>query len=460
MPNLSRSARALIGTLLLLAALPAAATAQAPNARLRLDSLFDILETNQRVMGTVSIRRGDRVLYQRSLGYRDSAATGWVRADSATMYRVGSITKPFTAVMVYQLIDERRLTLDTKLSRFFPQLPHADSITIRDLLGHTSGLPDFTQGMDVRRSLTRDSILTRIATMPAPFRAGTRRRYNNSNYVLLGYIVESVTSSSYAVQLERRIARRAGLKRTRFGGAVDPARNESRAYYFGDNQWQRQADDAIDNADGAGAIVSTTSDLTRFLAAIFAGRLISPSSRHELTHGFVEETRTNGKGLGPFTIPGTTKSGHSHDGSIGAHTALMGYVPEDSLALALTINGHNYPINRVFFQVWDILYGTAAPLPTFAPVPLPDSIATPLVGTYTAPDYGITIAVRRTGQALEAQTVGQDPFPLTYIGDRRFLFVPAGIMIEFGVPTSGSADRFTLFQQKLAIAFRRREPAP
>jgi CubicO group peptidase (beta-lactamase class C family) len=250
------------------------------------------------------------------------------------------------------------------------------------------------------------------------------------------------------------------LRRTRFGGAVDPTRNESRAYYFSDNHWERQPDDAIENAGGGGGIVSTTSDLTRFLAVLFRGRLISTSSRHELTHGFVDGTRDAGKGLGPFTVPGTTKSGHAHDGSIGAHTALAGYVPDDSLSLALTVNGHNYPINRLFFQVWEILYGTRTPLPSFVPVPLPDSTAAALPGVYTAREYGITITVRRNGPAVEAQTEGQNPFALTYVGDRRFISVPSGIMVEFEAPVSGTSPRFTLFQQKLALSFSRRATTP
>jgi CubicO group peptidase (beta-lactamase class C family) len=72
--------------------------AQAPGYRLRLDSLFAILDTNQRTMGSVTIRKAGRVIYARSIGYRDSSAMGWVRSDSATTYRIGSITKPFTAV--------------------------------------------------------------------------------------------------------------------------------------------------------------------------------------------------------------------------------------------------------------------------------------------------------------------------------------------------------------------------
>lgn len=436
---------------------PVRAGAQSPDYRVRLDSLFDILASAQRTMGSVTIRRGERILYARTIGYRDSAATGWVRSDSATMFRIGSVTKPFTAAMIYQLVDQRRLTLSAKLSQFFPRLPNADVITVRDLLGHTSGLPDYTSGLGVLAPVSRDSLLRRIETGAVQFAPGTKRRYCNSNYLLLGYIVEAVTKGTYAAQLNRSIVRRIGLTRTRVGAAVQSGANEARAYYFSDGHWELQRDDAIENAGGAGSIVSTAADLTRFLAALFSGRLISRSALAELTTGFNDGTYLYGKGLGPFQIPGVAKSGYSHDGSIGAFTSLVGYVPDDSLSVALTINGHNYPQNRLFFHIWDILYGTAEPLPTFAPTDLPSSLAPAFISVYVAEAYGLTLTLRKAGAALEAQTTGQDPFPLTYVGANRFVNDRDGILIECAAPVDGVSPRCTLYQQKFAIPLVRAE---
>jgi CubicO group peptidase (beta-lactamase class C family) len=456
------TARAVTAAALAFAVVPDSAVAQAVDYRPRLDSLFEILESHQRTMGAVSIRKGDRVLYHRTFGHRDSTTIGWVRTDAQTMFRIGSVTKPFTAVMIYQLIDERRLSLETRLAEFFPQLPNSDAITIRDLLGHTSGLGDYSRGLDVYVALSRDSLLRRIASQPVQFAPGSARRYNNSNFALLGNIIEQVTASSYAAQLQRRIVDRISLRRTRVGGPVTPAANESRAYYYSDGHWEQQRDDAIENAGGAGALISTADDLTRFLAALFGGHLISPALLTEMTTGFNDSTRINGKGLGPFTIPGQGKSGYSHDGSIGAHTALVGYVPDDSLAVALTINGHNHPQNRIFFHVWGILYGSGEPLPSFTLQSLPASAVSALVGIYTADAYGLTITVRSSGSGLEAQATGQDPFPLAYVGRNRFVFEHAGILIEFADPVAGASPRFTLFQQKAAIPLVRvassREP--
>ena len=436
------------------------AAAQVADFRARLDSLFTLLDRNQRTMGAITIRKSGRILYQRTIGFRDSATSGWLPSDDETTFRVGSVTKPLTAVLIYQLVEERRLSLDTKLSPYFPQIPGSDSITIRDLLGHTSGLTDYAQGMDVMVPLDRAALLRRISAQPLQFPPGTQRRYSNSNYLLLGYVVEAVTRSTYDEQLQRRIVNRVGLRRTHLGGAVAPAANDSRAYYFNDGHWEPQPDHVIQNAGAAGGVISTSLDLTLFLSALFQHRLISAASMSEMTNGYFDGSRRNGKGLGPFSIPGTAKSGFSHDGSIGAHASLIGHVPEDSLSLALTINGYNYPQNRIFFQVWGILYGTGVPLPSFTPVTLDDSTAAAVAGVYSAAGYGLTIVVRRTGATLSAQTDGQDSFPLTYVGQNQFLFIPDGILIEFAAAVEGVSPRFTLYQQHAAIPFTRTTRIP
>jgi D-alanyl-D-alanine carboxypeptidase len=430
------------------------------DVRRQLDGLINTLDANDRIMGSLTVRRAGRVIYSRTIGHRDSTPSGWVDSDSVTVFRVGSVTKSFTAAMTYRLIDAGKLSLDTRVSRFFPQLPSADSITARDLLAHTSGLPDFTAGMDPYVAIDQQTILRRIAGAPRQFSPGSRRRYSNSNFVLLGYIIESVTKSSYAQQLRELVTAPAGLVHTRVGSAIASGSNEARAYYFDDGHWVLQPEDVISNAGGAGSLVSTTEELTRFLSALFERRLISPTSLHEMTHGFESGGVRSGKGLSAFTIPEASRVGYAHDGSIGAHTALIGYVPQDSLAVALTVNGHNYPISRLFFHVWSILYQTGEPLPTFAPAALPDSLANRFVGTYASKEYGFTMNVRRTATGLEAQTTGQTPFAMTYIGRNQFDYPFAGILIDFGATTGDVAAGYTLFQQKLAIRLERTQPAP
>lgn len=433
------------------------AAAQAGFDRARMDRLFDVLEHNDRMMGAVTVRRGERVLYQRSLGLRDVAARA--PSDADTEFRVGSVTKVFTAVMIYQLVDEKRLSLDTPLSRFFPRVANAGRITVADLLGHTSGLPDYAAGLNRSAPLTPAELARRIESLSAGFEPGARWQYSNTNFTLLGFIVEAVTGSTYAEQLERRIVRRAGLRRTRYGGAVSSAANQAHAYFYDGGAWALQPEEPLELAAGAGAVVSTTADLTRFIAALFAGRLVSAASLAEMQRGATDPSgNAHGKGFSPFTMPNAGRTGVAHDGSVGAFTALLGYVPRDSLAVAITMNGHNYPQNRIFFAVWAILYGTPVTLPSFTPVRLADAALAPLEGTYAAAAYGLTITVRRAPDGLQAQTEGQDPFPLTAVGPRTFQYVKDGILVEFADPAGGASPGFTLFQQTAAIALTRKAP--
>ncbi len=109
-----------------------------------MNSLFDALESNNKMMGVVTITRDNKTVYSRALGYSRVSDAEKVKNNDATKFRIASLTKTFTAVMIFQLIDEKRLTLETKLSKFFPQLANADKITIEQMLLHRSGIHNFS----------------------------------------------------------------------------------------------------------------------------------------------------------------------------------------------------------------------------------------------------------------------------------------------------------------------------
>lgn len=419
----------------------------------KMDRFFDVLEANDRIMGSVTVRQHDHVIYQRTLGHSLDGPDGIVRTNSDTKFRIGSIAKAFTAVMIYQLIDEGKLSLDTQLSRFFPHVVNADQITIAHLLGHTTGLPDYVPGWKADVAPIRESMVSRIEELPSRFAPGAKREYSNTNFTLLGFIVEDVGGQEYGIALDERIVRRIGLRRTHFGGVVQPERNEARAFYFEDGKWAVQPDDDIRLAGGAGGIVSTTDDLTHFVSALFSGRLISSASLREMTTPFAEGLGRGGKGLGPYDLATPEKHGFAHDGGIGAFASLLGYMPQDDIAVAITINGYNYPQNRVFRSMWQILYGSPTEVPSFVVVELPDSALRRYVGQF-ALGQALIIDVRAEGSGLVAQAAGQDAFPLSAIGRRTFVYVPAGILIEFD-DSAVPSPRFTLFQQKAELVLER-----
>lgn len=418
----------------------------------KMDALFDVLESNNRIMGAVTLTRDGKTIYRRALGYRDVSGKG--KNDGETKFRIGSITKVFTAVMTYQLIDEKKLTLETKLSAFFPQIPNADKISVAQMLSHRTGLANYPQGVDyndpkawVFEPQTSQKMLERFAALKPNFTPGAKYQYSNMNYTLLGYIIEALTKSTYGEQLNKRIVKKIGLKRTHYGGNINSAKNEARAYLYDESKWNVSYEQNPSVAAGSGGIVSTSGDLTKFVSALFAGKLLKPESLREMTTSPADELRQNGKGIGNFEVLDTKKKGHSHDGGFDAFRSLMIYVPEDRLAFAITINGHNYPMNRIFRNVLRIYYGKPFEMPSFTAVQLPPETLSQYAGTYSAKNVGLTMTIKADKENLIAQTVGQDPFPLEAVGEATFSHKPSGILIEFQKNADGSISYFTLYQQ-------------
>ena len=164
-----------------------------------LDSLFSRLAANQLAKGSIAITQNGTLRYQRSFGSDQLAQT---------QFRIGSITKIFTAVLIYQLVEAHQLRLTDKISRFFPDLPNAHTITIAQLLGHRSGLASFTNNTDYDtwkdQPKTHAELLTMIKAQKPDFEPGTKADYNNSNYLLLSYILEQLYRKSYKAHRHRK----------------------------------------------------------------------------------------------------------------------------------------------------------------------------------------------------------------------------------------------------------------
>lgn len=266
---------------------PVAAQTEASFDLQKMNAYLNELNQEQRFMGTVSIDSAGTDVYTHSVGFI-SAEDDTVMTDGETIYRIGSITKTFTAVMIMQLIEEGTLSLSTKLQTFYPDVPQADRITIEHLLRHQSGIPNFGGSTLPRTWLrgqppTKQQKLDFLRDLEPAFDPGSKSSYSNTNYVVLEFIIEDVTGESYAAQLEERITEPLSLQHTYFGDEIEVRQNEAAAFRFGESGWSKLP--AIDPSipGGAGGIVSTPSDLTDFIHALFEGKLVSQESLDEMT---------------------------------------------------------------------------------------------------------------------------------------------------------------------------------
>src|SRR5918993_2041522 len=157
----------------------------------KLDRFLDRLAEKNKAMGSLTVAKDGNFLYSHAFGYSYVNGPETKPANPATKYRIGSITKTYTAVMVFQLVEQGKLKLTDTLDRFFPQIPNAKTITIAHILAHRSGIPDVAPdgswGMQPR---TPDEVVARIAQGQPQFEPDTKHQYSNTGYVLLGRIVE------------------------------------------------------------------------------------------------------------------------------------------------------------------------------------------------------------------------------------------------------------------------------
>jgi CubicO group peptidase (beta-lactamase class C family) len=402
----------------------------------KMNDLFDVLESNNKMMGVITITRDGKIVYQRALGYSRISDAAKIKNSDETKFRIGSLTKTFTAAMIFQLIDERKLTLQTKLSKFFPQIANADKITIEQMLMHRSGIHNFSLDVDYQewkiKAHTKKELLARFAGYKPEFNPNEKEIYSNTPYVLLAYIIESLTRSTYDRQLRERIVRKIGLKNTYAGGDIDPAKNEAHSYAYANSRWnQIQHSTRMTNASGAGSIVSTTADINRFLAALFDNKLISAESLQAMTTPLLITGDDMAKGIDRMAFNNKTKTGFTYDGSIDAFGSVYFYVPSDKLAVAITSNGQNYPFGEIFWMAMRILYGAPAAIPSFKSVSLSDEELSQYEGVYALAGTNLTITFKKDGAKLTAQITGEPQIRLEAIGETKFQFEPDGTLIEF-----------------------------
>lgn len=337
------------------------ATAQSSQSfdKQKLDTYLNTLAEEDKMMGSVTLDSAGQEVYHKTVGFRAEDR----KSDENTRFRVGSVTKTFTATMILQLIEEDELSLSTKLAEFYPNIPKADSITIANLLRHQTGLYNFTNASDYPDWMTEErsqkQLLELFRDYESQFSPGTQTSYSNTNYVLLGYILEDITGESYAEQLQKRIADPLNLQHTFYGDGIDPSQNEAFSFKFNQGKWEKLPETHMSIPGGAGAVVSTSPELTQFISALFNGELVSQESLNKMT------TIEDGLGMGLIKIPFYDTFAYGHNGGIDGFQSNISYFPKEDVTFAFTGNGLDYSMNDILIGTWSIYFGRDFEIPDF-----------------------------------------------------------------------------------------------
>ncbi|MEK6288078.1 MAG: serine hydrolase domain-containing protein [Acidobacteriota bacterium] len=419
----------LFATLLTLA-LFTAGYAQTPD-KAKLDQFFDRLAEKNKAMGSLTIAKDGKVLYTRAIGYSQINGTEKKPLTAANRFRIGSITKMFTAAMILQLVEEGKLKLTDTLDKFFPQVPNAKKITIVQILSHRSGIPNVrrdqnSQGNVNTTPITKDEMLALIVKATPDFEPDTKHSYSNSGYFLLGLILEKLTGKPYGEALKERITSKIGLKDTYTAtGNIDVNKNESLTYMNLGGDWKQVPETHPSILFGGGAIVSTPNDLAKFIQALFDGKIVSKESLDQM------KTMRDGEGLGmePFTFAGKTFYGHAGGGD--NYGAWLSYEPEEKLAVAYTTNAKVYPVVNIVRGVVDIYYNKPFEIPAFESIAVSPEVLDKYVGVYSSPEVRVKFTITRKGATLYVQPGEQSAAPLEAMAQDKFEIEGAGVVFEF-----------------------------
>jgi CubicO group peptidase (beta-lactamase class C family) len=415
----------------------------------RIDSLLNYLNENNKFMGSLTIRESENVVFNTAYGFADVEKNS--KANRLTRYKIGSISKTFTAVMVLQLIEEKKLGLQTKLARFYPKMVNAEKISIYDLLHHRTGIVDFiNQDSTFHKVLdqkhSKEVILKVITAYKSVFEPGSKYEYSNSNYFILGCIIETLTKKSYAENLENRIVKKVGLgtfedktEMTDKGAvtnkvfvpttyykeaATNTENKESYSYYFDGANWVKSYENHNSIAFSSGGIIATPADLTKFIFALFDGKLVKPTSLDQMKE--IKE----GYGMALIQFPFGERRFYGHGGRIENFSSMLGYYPTEKLSFSLISNGDNFVQNDIIIGILSIYYKMPFPFPQFMKMDVAE-LAT-FTGTYASKDLPLKITVTEKNGELSAQATGQGTFPLSFKEETTFVFAAAGIEMVFG----------------------------
>jgi D-alanyl-D-alanine carboxypeptidase len=392
----------------------------------KLDKFFDILAQKEKAMGSLAVMKNGKIVYQRAVGF--AQLENKKISTAKTKYRIGSITKMFTAAMIFQFVEKGEIKLTDTIDKFFPNLPNAKKITISNLLNHRSGLPDLLEDAEYQKYYTKPKteaeLLAMFAKYKPKFEPDAKAEYSNTNYILLGYIIEKSSGKTFGENLKSNIASKIKLADTYSGGKTDANRAEAFSYTM-QNGWQKLPETDMSIPGGAGAIVSTATDLTVFADALFKKKIISENSLNQMIA--IKENYGNGI----FEMPVFGKKGFGHSGGIDGFNSMLIYVPEDDLAVAYISNGTAYPINDLLLGVFAIVFKKPFSLPTFETIHVKAEDLGKYAGVYASKEFPLKITVRRENDKLFAQADGQGAFPLEAFEKDKFKFDAAGIILEF-----------------------------
>jgi CubicO group peptidase (beta-lactamase class C family) len=428
--------------LLFLFAVSAAAQDPAP----KFDEYLSAIAAQQRFTGSVLVARDGKVIFSKGYGLANVELD--VPNTPQTKFRLGSITKQFTATAILLLQERGKLSVSDPICKYFDNCPAAWSeVTVHNLLSHTGGIPNFTSFPDympkMMMPVTTQEMIARFKDKPLDFKPGEKWDYSNSGYFLLGAIIEKVSGESYESFLQKNIFDPLKLTGTGYDHFDTILKKRATGYSLSKGKTVNSAFLDMTQPYSAGSLYSTVEDLFLWYEALYSGKVLSAKSFEMLTtpvknnyaYGLGVETKFNRKMI-------------AHGGGINGFATFIARFPEEKLTIVVLRNA-DYgvpPPGKITQDFAAIVFGEKYEIPKpVTEIKVDPKVLDGYLGKYQLmPNFVLTIS--REGNQLMAQATGQPQLALFAESETTFFPKMVDLKITFVKDETGKVTHLILHQ--------------
>ena len=420
------------------------------DVRTRADEYFTHLAKLQRFSGTVLLAKDGQILLSKGYGMANHE---WdIPNAPQTKFRLGSITKQFTAMAIMQLEERGLLKVDDPVTKYVPDYPKAtgDKITIHHLLTHTSGIPNFTSFPEYQKTMMSPSpaekTLERFKDKPLDFTPGEKFNYSNSGYVLLGLIVEKVSGKPYDTFLQENIFGPLGMKNTGYERWDVVLKNRASGYDLSPRGLVNSAYLDMTIPGGAGALYSTVEDLYLWDQALYTEKLVKNATMERIVKSWITAGPMGSYGYGWAVNTVANHKIVAHGGGINGFQTLIARFPEERGTFIFLRNVLRPGGPNLQRDMTALLFGEKVELfQEKVAVKVDPKIYDAYVGRYELRP-GFVFTVTRDGDRLMTQATGQPQAEIRPLSETRFFAVGPDAELSFGKNEKGEVDKLILHQ--------------
>ncbi len=409
-----------------------------------IDELLKAYSNQNSFNGSVLVAQKGVILLEKGYGYKNATTNSF--NDSNTIFQIGSITKQFTSAVILQLQEQGKISVHDHLSKYISDYPNGDSISIENLLTHTSVIHNFNDEAFMKNNATKpmrlDSIIMLFKNAPTDFKPGVNYNYSNSNYILLGFIIEKITSKSYYQNIRERIFQPLKMNHSGFNFSSLKSANKATGYSRLNSKYKNISlivDSSLMYA--AGGIYSTISDLYKWDQALYTDKIIHDSS---LQKAFT--IYKNNYGYGWMIDSAYNKKAVMHEGATFGFTSFIGRIPADSICIILLDNKQSNGLIKIAEDINSILNNQPYDFPKQrTEIEVDTAILKQYTGAYQlTPEINLIISLE--GGQVFIQASGQGKTELFAEKENLFFLKMADVQIEFPKNSIGNVTKLIFYQ--------------